>query len=65
MKIVRDYYAVYHTDESSGDDICIKDNIGRYTIVNLADLDQLVEDLVRVILAPPETESVLTEFKNL
>jgi hypothetical protein len=66
MKIVRDFYAVYHTDESDGYDICIKDACDRYALFGSGEeLDMLIEDLVRISQASNETASVFTEFEEL
>jgi hypothetical protein len=66
MKIVRNYYAVYHTDESDGLDICIKDSCGRYALIGSGEeLEELIEDLVAMSLAKYETGSVFTEFSEL
>ena len=46
MIIKKNSYAIYNTNNSDGMDICIKDECGRYMLVYVEDVDQLVEDLV-------------------
>jgi hypothetical protein len=66
MKIVREYYAIYHTDESEGYDICIKDSCDRYALLGGGEeLDQLIEDLVTISLAKHELDSVFKRFEEL
>jgi hypothetical protein len=66
MKIVRDFYAVYHTDESDGYDICIKDACDRYALFGSGEeLDMLIEDLVRISQARFDTDSVFKKFEEL
>jgi hypothetical protein len=66
MKIIRNYYAVYHTDESDGLDICIKDSCNRYALFGSGEeLEMLIEYLVRISQASFETDSAFRKFEEL
>jgi hypothetical protein len=65
MKVVNDYYAIYHTEESEGFDICIKDSCDRFALISKDDVENLIEDLVRFMNYRFETESVFTKFGEL
>jgi len=39
-------HVVFHTSESGGDDLCITDSLGRYTLVNVDDLDTIINMLM-------------------
>ena len=65
MKIVNEYYAIYHTDESEGFDICIKDSCDRFALISRDDVENLIEDLVRFMNYRFETESVFKKFGEL
>ena len=65
MKVVNDYYAIYHTDESEGLDICIKDSCDRFALISKDDVENLIEDLVRFMNYRFETESVFKKFEDL
>jgi len=64
MKVVNENYAVYHTEESDGFDICIKDSINRFTLIPVDDIENLIEDLVRFINQKTD-DSVFTKFEDL
>ena len=65
MKIVNDYYAIYHTDESGGLDICIKDSCDRFALISKDDVENLIEDLVRFMNHSFETDTVFKKFGDL
>jgi len=65
MKVVNDYYAIYHTEESEGYDICIKDSCDRFALISKDDVENLIEDLVRFMNHRFETESVFKKFGEL
>ena len=65
MKVVNDYYAIYHTSESEGYDICIKDSCNRFTLLTADQVEEVIEDLVRFMNYRFETESVQTKFEDL
>jgi Cys-tRNA synthase (O-phospho-L-seryl-tRNA:Cys-tRNA synthase) len=65
MKVVNEYYAVYHTEESDGYDICIKDSCGRYALISKEDIESLVEDLVRFLQHEDSLVSVHKPFGEL
>lgn len=43
--IVRDDYVIFATKHSSGEDICIMDSCGRYTLIHVDDLRMLSSDV--------------------
>ena len=65
MKVVNKHYAIYHTDESEGLDICIKDSCDRFALISKDDVENLIEDLVRFMNHRFETDSVLKKFGDL
>lgn len=40
------YFAVFHTSESNGMDICIKDSCDRMVLINTNEVDLLLEAIV-------------------
>ena len=65
MKVVNKHYAIYHTDESEGLDICIKDSCDRFALISKDDVENLIEDLVRFMNHRFETDSVFKKFGDL
>ena len=63
MKVVNQYYAVYHTKEGEGYDICIKDSCDRYALISVDQVDELIEDLVK--FSNYDADSVFTRFGAL
>ena len=61
----RHTYAIYHTAESDGDDVCIKDDIGRFALIPVDYLEEFVEDLVMFMNQRWEKASVTTPFNKL
>jgi hypothetical protein len=65
MIIKRNTYAVFHTSNSDGMDICIKDDVDRFAVINVDNLNNLIEDLVRISMASNTLASVKTRFQDL
>jgi hypothetical protein len=65
MIIKRDTYAVYHTSNSDGFDICIKDDLSRFAILSTDDINELIEDLVRIAMAGNDLADAKTRFEDL
>lgn len=65
MKIVREYYAIYHTQESDGLDICIKDSCDRWTLISVEELEEFIEDLVAFVGYENKLISVRKPFEEL
>lgn len=65
MIIKRDTYAIFHTRESDGEDICIMDDIGRKALIPVSVLEDLLEDVVLFANQRWETASVTTKFGDL
>lgn len=51
MFLLRNDYVVFATVESNGDDICIMDSIGRFSLIHADHLQTLVHDLSGVTSA--------------
>jgi len=65
MIIKRNTYAIYHTSNSDGMDICIKDDLNRFAILSTDDINDLIEDLVRISMAGNNLAAVSTRFEDL
>jgi hypothetical protein len=65
MIIKRDTYAIFHTRESDGEDICIMDDVGRTALIPVSSLEDILEDIVLFANQRWETASVSTKFGDL
>jgi hypothetical protein len=65
MIIKRATYAIYHTSNSDGMDICIKDDLSRFAILSTDDVNDLIEDLVRISMAGNNLADAKTKFEDL
>lgn len=58
-------YVIYQSLEGEGNDICIKDSLNRFVLVDVTDLDALILDLVKIGLGTRGDYSVNTPFEEI
>lgn len=64
MIIRRDFYKIYHTEESGGADVCIKTPEG-YVLISEQNLDQFLEDIALVVTFDRTMVAVDERFENV
>jgi len=47
MLLKTEHFAVYHTNESDGMDLCIKDDCGRFALINEDSIGKLIDILLQ------------------
>ena len=65
MIIKEKEFAVYHTSESDGSDICIKDPSNRFVLIYEDSIEDLIEVLVRFANKQWDNKSVSVRFEDL
>ena len=54
---------VFHTDESSGQDICIMEDGGRFILIHESELEFVLEALAKASMNDYRTESVRESYR--